>query len=114
MNDKRYSLPKEFGEKWIEALESGKYERGSCALKDGSEFCCLGVACDIVGIKNISGGICSDMQEDKNYHHLPDLLKGNIEDSFISEITSQNDFHSTDVKDFSAVVKWIRNNVEFI
>lgn len=35
--------------KWIEALESGKYKRGSYRLCDGGSntFCCLGVAREI-------------------------------------------------------------------
>ena len=38
--------------KWLEALKSGKYKRGSCALKPaiskGDEsYCCLGVLCDV-------------------------------------------------------------------
>jgi hypothetical protein len=38
-------------ESWIEALESGKYEKGTGALRanDGC-FCCLGVACDVSGM----------------------------------------------------------------
>lgn len=33
--------------KWIRALRSGKYEQGKGSLKDGSNFCCLGVLCDL-------------------------------------------------------------------
>lgn len=45
-------MKREFKERWIEALKSGKYKKGSGALRrnfpDGSSsFCCLGVALDI-------------------------------------------------------------------
>ena len=34
--------------KWVEALRSGNYRQGRFALRpSNSEFCCLGVACDI-------------------------------------------------------------------
>lgn len=36
--------------KWLEALESSKYEQGLSRLRTiGNKFCCLGVACDIFG-----------------------------------------------------------------
>jgi len=40
--------------RWIEALESGKYEQGGGALRYRSDsgrdsFCCLGVLCDLYG-----------------------------------------------------------------
>lgn len=37
--------------KWVAALRSGKYRQGKNALRydfgEGSEFCCLGVLCDL-------------------------------------------------------------------
>ena len=55
-------LPKIFKAKWIEALRSGQYKQGTNALivertsKTGRElqpsYCCLGVACSIVGISD--------------------------------------------------------------
>lgn len=42
-------MKQEYKDRWIEALESGKYRQGKHALqtRDGG-FCCLGVLCDIV------------------------------------------------------------------
>jgi len=38
----------ELRERWFQALESGKYKQGRGKLRqEGSEFCCLGVLCDI-------------------------------------------------------------------
>jgi hypothetical protein len=34
-------------ERWIEALESGNYEKATGQLRKDDTFCCLGVACDI-------------------------------------------------------------------
>lgn len=35
-------------DRWIEALESGKYEQTDGYLHTSSGFCCLGVACDVL------------------------------------------------------------------
>jgi hypothetical protein len=34
-------------EKWVAALRSGEYKQGTCQLRNGSTFCCLGVLCDL-------------------------------------------------------------------
>lgn len=36
---------------WIEALESGKYKQGKNVLRQGENFCCLGVLADTLGAK---------------------------------------------------------------
>lgn len=41
----------ELQEKWLKALESGEYQQGSCQLFDGSSYCCLGVACCVMGLQ---------------------------------------------------------------
>jgi hypothetical protein len=49
-------LPIEFKEKWCQALRSGDYIQANAVLYDGEDethkpkMCCLGVACDLVGI----------------------------------------------------------------
>lgn len=43
-------LPNEAEVKLIDALRSGKYNQGTGHLRPvASEFCCLGVACDVIG-----------------------------------------------------------------
>ena len=34
-------------EKWLQALESGKYKQGKNSLCIAGKYCCLGVACDV-------------------------------------------------------------------
>ena len=60
---KNYKLPKEFAEKLIAALRSGKYEQGGANLLSYEKlddttvdfnkklYCCLGVACALTGVK---------------------------------------------------------------
>lgn len=35
---------------WADALESGEYEQTKYCLRNGTGYCCLGVACDISGV----------------------------------------------------------------
>ena len=45
----------EIQEKWLKALESGKYEQGNGKLCKDNKYCCLGVACDVLGLKKVVG-----------------------------------------------------------
>ena len=53
-------MNKEIKQKWLEALRSGKYRKGTHALKrkfpenTEAEYCCLGVFCEICGLKPVS------------------------------------------------------------
>jgi len=38
----------ELQHEWVQALRSGKYERGTGALRCGNRYCCLGVAAEII------------------------------------------------------------------
>lgn len=41
----------ELQEKWLQALESGAYpQQDHGRLRDSTGFCCLGVACEVVGV----------------------------------------------------------------
>jgi hypothetical protein len=40
---------------WVDALRSGKYEQGTGVMKDGEEFCCLGVACEVYRLETGTG-----------------------------------------------------------
>lgn len=43
-------LPEDFKKKWVDALRSGEFEQCHGKLHDGIGYCCLGVACKILGI----------------------------------------------------------------
>lgn len=45
-------MKKEVAEKWVAALRSGDYEQGKYSLRNASgQYCCLGVLCEITGVK---------------------------------------------------------------
>jgi len=48
-------MKKEIAELWADALESGDYPQGTCALNRDDSFCCLGVLCDIYKQKTRRG-----------------------------------------------------------
>lgn len=48
---------------WVEALRSGEYQQGRGQLRDGDQFCCLGVLCDLhskAGLGEWRGDIYND------------------------------------------------------
>jgi hypothetical protein len=51
--------------KWVKALRSGKYKQGEGCLKNGNEYCCLGVLSAISPYKNNFTKMC-DVSGDKN------------------------------------------------
>ena len=51
-------MNKELKDKWVAALRSGKYVQGTGNLQSGGRYCCLGVLCDVAGVKWIH--FCDD------------------------------------------------------
>lgn len=43
--------------KWVEELRSGKYQQATQALCRGGAYCCLGVACQMMGLQSRPGAI---------------------------------------------------------
>lgn len=67
---------------WINALRSGKYKQGKTALrrsnkkqKNKAEFCCLGVLCDVAGVKWDKNGTGDDLCLFGNGLLVEDALK---------------------------------------
>jgi len=43
-------------EKWLQALESGQFAQGKGFLCSDGKFCCLGVACEVLGLEKHKAG----------------------------------------------------------
>ena len=109
-------LPKVFKNKWIEALRSGHYIQGTSALaisrvsKTGKEltpsYCCLGVACHLVGISDEALLEKSMPSELLKTGRLPKLLLRN--DDVLDTLTNMND---TEGKSFRKIASWIEENL---
>lgn len=114
METKKYRLPKEFAEKWIEALRSGDYKKGRGRLYNESKnnYCCLGVACSILGIEN---------ELLKEYSVTSDIFIRDLElkKVFPEELTDSNlmgeliVLNDIEMYSFDKISKWIKRNVEF-
>lgn len=68
--------------RWVKALRSGKYMQGQNALRNGDEFCCLGVLCEIskpVRDKvNNKGYLQASPDEDSAYIVIPEQLQDKL------------------------------------
>lgn len=75
-------MNREFADKWVAELRSGKWKQGKNALKvrkphEKTGYCCLGVACEISGIKPIKTDD-GKWEYDGVYVVLPDSIKKKI------------------------------------
>ena len=61
-------MNKEWKQKWVEALRSGKYEQGQGTLKSNNKYCCLGVLYDISEEPWNDGGFNSYTKENTSGH----------------------------------------------
>lgn len=59
MSETSYPVNEAFiREKWLPALRSGEYKQGKSFLRDEhDQFCCLGVACDVIANENLIEGV---------------------------------------------------------
>lgn len=100
-------LPEEFKKNWVAALRSGDYEQyrgGSMCNRDGTKFCCLGVARIIFGVpkENVNGRGCYN-------EGLPEILLGYADGGSVAEkLVSMNDL---DGKSFSEIADYIEENL---
>lgn len=60
--------------KWVEALRSGEYKQGKGALRNGDQFCCLGVACELA----IKDGVKLNVELSENGITGYDLCIGHL------------------------------------
>jgi hypothetical protein len=97
--------------RWVEALESGKYEQGRKLLRSlDNKFCCLGVACDLfkdeVGLKWVKSHTSYTI--DCNHGSLPYLVRGHLDffcvDAAPYELAELND-NGASFTELAAVIR---------
>lgn len=100
---KKYTLPKEFGEKWIAALRSGEYKQDTenSTLRHDGCYCVVGVAAiaNNLEFKNDNRAVLNDGT---------DIIKF-IGKFLFRELYNLNDH---DEKSFPEIADWIEQNVE--
>ena len=76
-------MKQEIAELWAQALESGEYKQGTGRLRNGDQFCCLGVLSDLHCRSTKSTWTLGVSTVDSNIYycykglsfHLPDEVK---------------------------------------
>jgi hypothetical protein len=108
-------LPKAFKKKWLKALRSGDYQQGEAYLKNKSwdeatEYCCLGVACEVAGAKinmkkypNFIESGCGI----RGIKKVPKVLIGGEDNKVTDRLASMNDSG----RGFKAIANWIEKNL---
>lgn len=97
-------LPPAFKRKWVRALRSNKYAQGTGQLRERAldEYCCLGVACDLVGARTHINGIPLGYSSSRL---LPPELRINHETA--EHLSNMNDSG----KSFAQIANWIEKNL---
>ena len=108
----------ELQEKWLQALESGEYKQGFRKLRNSNgEFCCLGVACEVAGLKS----------EGDSYYYGSDFNDTILPGNFYKELglkseggqlgeSSEYLFTLNDERrmSFAEIAAFVRNNTELV
>lgn len=121
-------MNKEIALKWAEALESGKYKQGKCALKiehtdNTYSYCCLGVLAEIVDPESDELELCyQDMFAPTVFERNNNvricsigsiggtiLLKTELKSSTTNDLASWND---SGEKNFNQIAQYIRENYQ--
>lgn len=82
------ALDAAFKEKWVKALRSGRYVQGRNAMLSwtSNRYCCLGVACRILGV---SKAALRDPHRDQLYHEK--FVDVGLSRSVAKRLVSMND-----------------------
>ena len=94
-------MNKEIRDNWVAALRSGKYKQGKSTLMYEGKYCCLGVLCDILGIKLVSTTREKDHYNESHYERVRHITGGN------HELIYMNDHGES----FSKIADYIDNNL---
>lgn len=72
----------EIQEKWLQALESGEYQQGHKWLRHDGCYCCLGVACEVLGLEY--------RDEDQSFVFAEDFMGWRLRDDVAASIGLHN------------------------
>lgn len=108
---KQYQLPREFAEKWVEALRSTdetKHHTGELqSIRDRSCYCSIGVSCVANEIQISSDGMSMIIDGKKIDYYEGFIFKGRLAYDLV-------DLNDRQEKTFAQIADWLTTNVEFI
>lgn len=112
MEKKKYQLPKEFAQKWVDALRSGEYGQttGKLFAEGTCSYCCIGVAGHVLGVSNAR--LLKGNTNKLTAYAFEDVFKSDpLPHGLQAELIIMND---DDGKNFTEIADWIEENVEFV
>lgn len=100
---------------WVAALRSGKYEQGRLYLNRDGKYCCLGVLCELAGVKKDSFAsavhesgvvtyIFSDEEQLTDFLGTEFMQALGLERDTVSELAGMNDGWEEDLGDSEIVI----------
>lgn len=111
-------MNREWRDKWVAALRSGKYAQGTGYLRTVRGYCCLGVLCDVVDPTRWAptGGYYDynypDGQRNSDVAYLPqDILETTQLPSDKQTTLSYMNDNSDEHKSFPEIATWIEENL---
>lgn len=100
--------------RWVAALRGGDYKQGVNFLRNGDNFCCLGVLCDIIDPtgwaehnETIYRWEKDNVWSTKCIHDLKEIKLF----PYSKQINLQN-MNDIDGKNFSEIADWIEQNIK--
>lgn len=112
-------LTKRQKDKWVEALLSGDYAQTKHVMRGDKGYCCLGVFCDLNGIKIVKN---NDTRNVKAYNYMHKklggagivkasngtIISGDGKPAKYNKLSNMND---TGIS-FKEIAKWIKRNIK--
>lgn len=102
-------------QQWLDALRSGKYKQGrDCLRSTDDEFCCLGVACDLLApnaweLRDYTYMESEWRHLDGNVHHLPLDLVNRF--GFSVHFCYALEFRNDEGKTFAEIADYIEKHI---
>jgi hypothetical protein len=112
-------IDQETKDKWIAALRSGNYKQGKTQLRrddeTGSEFCCLGVLCEVMGKETCTSyGLGTEAYLFSWPDGAPRKFTVSLPFDVIDETTQYSlmEFNDDCAWSFSMIADWIEENIK--
>ena len=97
----------EVKEKWVNALESGTYKKGTGQLKNSNKYCCMGVLADIIdGVDIDEEGYDIVCHTDEHIGYYKGGL--GLDSSVVESLTDLNDSDYGEDKTFKNMIPHIK------
>lgn len=91
--------------KWVAALRGGEYQQARYQLRNGNGHCCLGVLCEVAGLKiDRMGERVEGVEAQNAYKPVTDLIG---EEYQTDHLTRLND---SERKSFAEIADYIETN----